>query len=122
MVHLAVTTAPEMRFVNLNGPQLQQLRQANRVESAAAMDGWNLTTTEGDLPKTFRLCISLPTLSTFLACLCCWGGLLPSGCARGPDPENVAVLGYQFWQRHTTEIPVLSARKSNWFARYEIVV
>jgi hypothetical protein len=52
MVHLVVHDANgNRRFVNLNGPQLQQLRQARSVESAAAMEGWNLTTTEGDLPE-----------------------------------------------------------------------
>jgi len=27
-------------------------------------------------------------------------GLLPSDAPEGQDPENVVVLGYQFWQRH----------------------
>jgi hypothetical protein len=40
MVHLTVhDSSGNRRFVNLNGPQLQQLRQARSVESAAAMEG-----------------------------------------------------------------------------------
>src|SRR5882672_1059192 len=42
MVHLTVhDNAGNRRFVNLNGPQLQQLRQAKAVESIAAQEGWN---------------------------------------------------------------------------------
>jgi hypothetical protein len=55
MVHLVVHDANgNRRYVNLNGPQLQQLRQATSVESSAAMDGWDLTTTEGDLPENVQ--------------------------------------------------------------------
>src|SRR5712692_4433154 len=55
MVHLVVhDTNGNRRYVNLNGPQLQQLRQATSVESSAAMDGWDLTTTEGDLPENVQ--------------------------------------------------------------------
>src|SRR4051794_14400272 len=38
------------RYPGLNGPQLEQIRQAKSIESVAAEDGWNLTTTDGDLP------------------------------------------------------------------------
>jgi len=39
-------------------------------------------------------------------------GLLPSDAPEGQDPENVAVLGYQFWQRHYNGDPGISARIS----------
>src|ERR1700674_5639792 len=52
MVHLLVRdNGGNRRYVNLNGPELQQLRQARAGQSSAAMDGWELTTTEGDLPE-----------------------------------------------------------------------
>ncbi len=102
MVHLVVhDTNGNRRYVNLNGPQLQQLRQATSVESSAAMDGWDLTTTEGDLPENVQgvyftsnafVHFGVPTLLG--------RGLLPSDAPEGQDPENVVVLGYQFWQRH----------------------
>ncbi len=102
MVHLVVHDANgNRRYVNLNGPQLQQLRQATSVESSAAMDGWDLTTTEGDLPENVQgvyltsnafVHFGMPTLLG--------RGLLPSDAPEGQDPENVVVLGYQFWQRH----------------------
>jgi len=102
MVHVTVhDNNGNRRFVFLNGPQLQQLRRARSVESAAGMEGWNLTTTEGDLPEDVQgvyltsnafIHFGVPTLLG--------RGLLPSDAPEGQDPENVAVLGYQFWQRH----------------------
>ncbi len=102
MVHLTVhESRGNPLFINLNGPQLQQLRQASCVESVAAMDGASLTTTEGDLPEDVRavyltsnafIHFGMPTLLG--------RGLLPSDAPVGQDPENVTVLGYQFWQRH----------------------
>jgi putative ABC transport system permease protein len=102
MVHLVVhDTNGNRRYINLNGPQLQQLREATSVESSAAMDGWNLTTTDGDLPEDVQgvyltsnsfIYFGVPTLLG--------RGLLPSDAPDGQDPESVAVLGYQFWQRH----------------------
>ena len=102
MVHLTVRdNAGNRRFVNLNGPQLQQLRQARSVESAAAMEGWNLTTTEGDLPEDVQAVYLTSNAFIHFGVPTLLGrGLLPSDAPEGQDPENVAVLGYQFWQRH----------------------
>src|SRR5437879_8282095 len=102
MVHLAVhDSTGNRRFVNLNGPQLQQLRQARSVESAAAMDGWNLTTTEGDLPEDGQAVYFTSNAFNFFGVPMLLGrGLLPSDAAQAQDPENVAVLGYPFWQVH----------------------
>src|SRR5260370_15118799 len=50
MVHLTFRdNAGNRRVVNLNGPQLQQLRQAPSVESSPRIDGGELITTYGDL-------------------------------------------------------------------------
>ena len=102
MVHLTVRdNAGNRRFVNLNGPQLQQLRQARSVESAAGMEGWNLTTTEGDLPEDVQAVYLTSNAFIHFGVPTLLGrGLLPSDAPEGQDPENVAVLGYQFWQRH----------------------
>jgi len=102
MVHLTVRdSGGNRRFVDLNGPQLQQLRQARSVESAAAMEGWNLTTTEGDLPEDVQAVYLTSNAFIHFGVPTLLGrGLLPSDAPEGQDPENVAVLGYQFWQRH----------------------
>jgi putative ABC transport system permease protein len=102
MVDLVARDASGNRqFINLNGPQLQQLRQANCVESAAAMEGWNLTTTEGDLPEDVQALYLTSNSFIHLGVPTLLGrGLLPSDAPEGQDPENVAVLGYDFWQTH----------------------
>src|SRR6267378_4109147 len=44
MVHLTAHEANGNRhFLNLTGPQLQQLRRASCIESSAAMEEWDLT-------------------------------------------------------------------------------
>jgi len=123
MVHLvARDNAGNRRWVNLNGPQFQQLRQARSVENTAAQSEWNLTTTEGDLPKTSRRYISLPTLSTFWSAHAAGRGLLPSDAPEGQDPENVAVLGYQFWQRHYNGDPGIVGKKIQLVRKSYVIV
>ena len=102
MVHLVVHDANgNRRYVDLNGPQLQQLRQAASVESSAAMEGWDLTTTESDLPENVQAVYLTPNAFVHFGVPALLGrGLLPSDAPEGQDPENVVVLGYQFWQRH----------------------
>jgi predicted permease len=107
MVHLTVhDSGGNRRFVNLNGPQLQQLRQARSVESAAAMEGWDLATSEGDLPENVQaVYLTSNAFSHFGVPTLLGRGLLPSDAPDGQDPEHVAVLGYQFWQRHYSGDP-----------------
>src|SRR5229473_791453 len=102
MVHLVIHDAGVNRqFVNLNGPQLRQLREASCIESSAAMDGWDLTTTESDLPEDVQAVYLTSNAFVHFGVPTLLGrGLLPSDAPEGEDPENVAVLGYQFWQRH----------------------
>ena len=46
-----IDKAGHERGAGYSGPQLEQLGQAKSVESVVAMDGWNLTTTDGDVPE-----------------------------------------------------------------------
>src|ERR1700730_12175774 len=46
-----VDKAGNDRFMGLNGPQIEQVRQLKSLESVVCMDWWNLTTTDGDLPE-----------------------------------------------------------------------
>src|SRR6266852_8395993 len=124
MVHLVVHDANgNRRFVNLTGPQLQQLRQARSVESAAALDEWNLTTTEGDLPEDVQaVYFTSNAFNHFGVPVLLGRGLLPSDAPEGQDPENVAVLGYQFWQRHYNGDPNIIGKKIQLVRKnYEIV-
>jgi predicted permease len=124
MVHLVVRDpSGNRRFVNLNGPQLQQLRQASSVESVAAMDEWNLTTTEGDLPEDVQaVYLTSNAFNHFGVPVLLGRGLIPSDGPDGQDPENVAVLGYQFWQRHYNGDPGIVGKKIQLVHKnYEIV-
>jgi putative ABC transport system permease protein len=124
MVHLTVRdSAGNRRFVNLNGPQLQQLRQARSVESAAAMEGWNLTTTEGDLPEDVQaVYLTSNAFNHFGVPVLLGRGLLPSDAPEGQDPENVAVLGYQFWQRHYNGDPGIVGKKIQLVRKSYVIV
>jgi predicted permease len=124
MVHLTVQeTKGNPRFINLNGPQLQQLRQASCVESVAAMEQSSLTTTEGDLPEDVRAVYLTPNAFTYFGVPTLLGrGLLPSDRPEGQDPENVAVLGYEFWRRYFGGDPDIVGKKIQLVHKsYEIV-
>jgi len=107
MVHLVVKDkGGNQRWIVLSGPQLQQLRKANSVESAAAMDEWNLTTTGGDVPEDLTAIYFTGNAFNHFGVPMLFGrALLPTDAPEGQDPQPVAVLGYQFWQRHYNADP-----------------
>jgi predicted permease len=99
------------RSPGLSGPQLEQLRQAKSIESVVAEDGWNLTTTDGDLPEDVEssyLSPNAPDHWGMPALLGRW--LLPSDGPVGQEPERVVVLGYKFWQRYYGGDPAIVGR------------
>src|SRR3954470_21899958 len=44
-------SAGRLRGVGISAAQLDELRRAHTIESIVAEDGWNLTTTDGDIPE-----------------------------------------------------------------------
>jgi predicted permease len=89
------------RYPGVNGPELQQLRQAKSVESISAMDGWNLTTTDGDLPEDVQASYLSPDDPNHWGVKAMMGRwLMPSDAPFGEEPQRVVVLGYRFWQRY----------------------
>src|ERR1043166_8818456 len=44
-------TQGRLRYPGMSAAQLDQLRKVGVVESAVGEDGWNLTTTDGDIPE-----------------------------------------------------------------------
>src|SRR5580704_17611758 len=100
------------RFVGLSGPQLDQIRQTRSVESVVALDGWNLTTTEGDLPEDVNASYLSPNAPNHWgvpALLGRW--LVPSDAPRGQEAQPVTVLTYQFWQKYFLGDPNVIGRK-----------
>jgi putative ABC transport system permease protein len=99
------------RFAGLNGPQMEHLRRARRLESVVGMDEWNLTTTDSDLPEdvqAFYLSPNAPRHWAIPALMGRW--LIPSDAPPGQEPQRVVVLGYQFWQRYFLGDPAVVGR------------
>jgi predicted permease len=118
-----VDKAGHDRFTGLSGPQIDQLRQARSLESVVAMDWWNLTTTDGDLPEDVQSVHISPESPNH------WGipamkgrWLIPSDAPTGQEPQRVVVLGYQFWQRYFLGDPGVIGRKMQLVHKtYEVV-
>ena len=90
-----------IRYTGFNGPQIQQLRQANSVESVTGMDNWNLTTTDGDIPEDVQASYLTPNAPNHWGVAALYGRwLVPSDGPYGQDPQPVVVLSYEFWQRY----------------------
>ena len=112
MMQLALKDkAGKYRYPGLNGAQLEQVRQAKTIESAVGEDGWNLTTTDGDLPEDVVASYISPNAPNHWgmgALLGRW--LIPSDGPPGQEPERVVVLGYRFWQRYFSGDPAIVGR------------
>jgi len=92
--------AGQIRGVGLNGGQIEQLRQAKSFESVLAEDGWNLTTTDSDLPEDVIAGYMSGDVSLHFGVPALMGRvLLPSDAPFGQEPQRVVLLGYKFWQR-----------------------
>jgi putative ABC transport system permease protein len=112
MMQLALKDkAGRYRYPGLNGAQLEQMRQAKTLESVVGEDGWNLTTTDGDLPEDVQASYVSPNAPNH------WGvpalkgrWLTPTDGPPGQEPERVVVLGYRFWQRYFAGDPAIAGR------------
>ena len=112
MVQLALRdNAGRFRYPGISGTQIEHLRQARTIESVIAEDGWNLTTTDGDIPEDVVASYVTPNAPNHWgtpALLGRW--LIPADAPPGQDPERVVVLGYQFWQRYYAGDPGVVGR------------
>jgi hypothetical protein len=96
-----VDKAGKDRFVSLNGPQMDQLRKIKSLEDITAMDWWNLTTTDGDLPEDVQTMYISPNAPNHWGVRAQMGRwLIPSDAPPGQAAQPVVVLTYQFWQRY----------------------
>ena len=87
--------------MGLTGPRYYKFREAKSVENAVTEDSWNLTTTGGDLPEDVNAVYFMGNGFNHFGVPTLLGrGLVPADAPDGQDPQPVAVLGYQFWQRH----------------------
>jgi putative ABC transport system permease protein len=101
----------EQRGVGLSGTQLEQVRQAKSLEDVVAMDWWNLTTTDGDLPEDVQANYISPNAPNHWGIRALMGRwLIPSDAPPGQEPQPVVVLSYQFWQRYFSGDPKVIGR------------
>ena len=93
-------------WANLNGPQIQQVRQLGIIESLLAMDYHPMILTGHELPENVNAIGLISNGFTDLGVPPVLGrGLLPSDAVDGQDPQAVTVLSYQFWQTHFVSDP-----------------
>jgi predicted permease len=104
--------AGRLRYPGMTGAQLDELRKAKTIESVVGEDGWNLTTTDSDIPEDVVASYVSPNAPNH------WGvpalkgrWFIPSDASPGREAERVVVLGYQFWQRYFNADPNVVGRK-----------
>src|SRR5271170_3175590 len=109
IVRLTVDSkADSSEWINLNGPQIQQLRQLHVVESVMAMDYHAMTMTGHELPENVNVINLISNGFSDLGVPTALGrGILPSDAIDGQDPQPVAVLSYKFWQTHLLGNPAV---------------
>lgn len=98
--------AGRYRYTGFNGIQLEQIAQLSSIESVVGEDGWNLTTTDGDIPEDVQaayMSMNAPNHWGMPALKGRW--FIPSDGPPGQEPERVVVLGYRFWQRYFSGDP-----------------
>ncbi len=94
--------------VNLNPPQIRQVRQLRLIESMLAMDYHAMTLTGRDLPENVNVIglisngfddLGVPPSSA--------ADSLPSDAVDGRDPLPVALVSYTFWREHLAADPLI---------------
>ena len=93
-------------WINLNGPQIREVRKLGIVESLLAMDFHAMILTGHEIPENVNAVGLIANGFTDLGVPPYLGrGLLPSDAIEGQDPQAVTVLSYQFWQTHFLSDP-----------------
>jgi predicted permease len=88
-------------LVNLNGPQIEQIRQVPVVEDMIVMDYHPFTMTGQGLNEPVdAMDLSATGFNNLGVPPVLGRGIMPSDAMGGHDPEPVAVLSYKFWHQH----------------------
>ena len=88
------------RGVGLTALQIRQVSALPSVESVLAMNEWNLTTTDSDLPEdVIAFYLSSNAMAHLGVPPLLGRGLVNADAPAGQDPQPVIVLGYKFWQK-----------------------
>ena len=98
-------------YTGLTGPQIEQVTKLPSIESVVGEDGWNLTTTDSDLPEDVvasYLTANAPNHWGTPALMGRW--FIPSDAPPGAEPERVVVLTHRFWLRYYNGDPGVVGR------------
>jgi predicted permease len=110
-IRLVDKSGSDRHYIGFSGPQIDQLRQAKSLEDITAMDWWNLTTTDGDLPEDVQAMYISPNAPSHWGIRAMMGRwLIPSDAPPGQTAQPVVVLTYQFWQRYFVGDPNVIGR------------
>jgi putative ABC transport system permease protein len=111
------------RFSGLTGPQAEILRKTRSFEDVVLMDGWNLTTTDGDVPEDVQAMYIDPNSPNHWGMPALMGRwLIPSDAPPSEEPQRVVVLPYKFWQQYYLGDPnVIGRRLQLVHKSYEVV-
>ena len=97
--------------VDLNGAEIQTLRQSPVVQSVLAMDYQALMLTGQDLPENVTTESLISNNFQDLGVPPLLGrGLWPSDAVDGQEPRSVVVLSYRFWRKHYSSNPDIVGR------------
>src|SRR5215472_5340658 len=100
------TRAGQVQNINLTGPQIQQVRQVRAIENMLAMDFHAMTLTGQDLPENVNVIGLISNGFDDLGVPPLLGrGIARSDAIDGQEPQPVAVLSYQFWQKRFSADP-----------------
>jgi len=106
--------AGAVEWVNLNPPQIQQLRQVRVIENMLAMDYHAMTMTGHDVPENVNVIGLISNGFDDLGVPPVLGrGLARSDAIDGQDPQPVAVVSYKFWQERLGADPRWWGRRCN---------
>jgi predicted permease len=102
IVRLGVWTGEgQGRLINLNGPQIRQLRQSPVLDGVLVIDGWGMSVTGGDLPENINVdFLSGNSFHDLGMPMTVGRALAPSDSIEGQEPQPVCVISWKFWQSH----------------------
>jgi predicted permease len=97
--------------VSLNGSQVRAIEQVSAVESVLATGYHSLYLTGREVPENVSVVgITGNTFGDLGVPAFLGRGILPSDVAEGNPSQSVAVLSYEFWQRHYLSAPDILGR------------
>lgn len=97
--------------VRLNGSQVRAIEQVSAIESVLATGYQSLYLTGREVPESVSVVgITGNTFDDLGIPAFLGRGILPSDVAEGNSSQSVAVISYEFWQRHYLSAPDILGR------------